>query len=121
MLDAGLRDEATEFILTGEKTLQETEECYQAARFLWLRGRLAELDGDVAGAQTSYRRAIETAEQQGALLYSLRAATALARLCQSQGRAEEADAVLRPIYERFTEGFDYPDLLRAWAVLESVA
>jgi len=34
--------------------------------------------------------------------------------------AQEADAVLRPIYKRFTEGFDYPDLVRARAVLERV-
>ena len=38
-LDAGCRDEATEFLLAGEKTLQETEEKYQAAQFLRLRGR----------------------------------------------------------------------------------
>ena len=60
----------------------------------------------------------ETAEHQGALLYSLRAATLLARLCQSQGRADEADAALRPIYARFTEGFDFPDLIDARALLE---
>ena len=83
-----------------------------------MRGRLGELDGDAAGAETLYRQAITIAEQQGALLFSLRAATALAALCQRQGRADEADAVLRPIYERFTEGFDYPDLVRARAVLE---
>ena len=105
-------------MLAGEKTQQETEEKYQAAPFLSLRGRLGELDGDAAGAETLYRQAIAIAEQQGALLFSLRAATALARLCQRQGRADEANAVLRPIYERFTEGFDYPDLVRARAVLE---
>ena len=119
LLDAGRRDEATEFMLAGEKVQQETEEKFQAARLLSLRGRLAEVDGDPAGAETAYRRAIEIAEHQGALLLSLRAATALARLYQAQGRADEADAALRPIYERFTEGFDYPDLIRARAVLES--
>jgi class 3 adenylate cyclase/tetratricopeptide (TPR) repeat protein len=119
LLEAGRTDEATEFMLAGERTQQETEEKYQAAPLLTLRGRLAELDGDPAGAETAYRRAIEIAERQGALLYSLRAGTALARLYQSQGRADEADAVLRPVYERFTEGFDYPDLIRARAVLES--
>jgi MalT-like TPR region len=65
LLDAGRRDEATEFMLTGEKTQQETEEKYQAAPFLSLRARLAELDGDPAGAETAYRRAIEVAEHQG--------------------------------------------------------
>lgn len=119
LLDAGRRDEATEFLLAGEKTLEETEEKYQAARLLALRGRLGELDGDAAAAATLYRQAIAIAEQQGALLYSLRAATALARLCQREGRADEADALLRPICERFSEGFDYPDLVRARAVLES--
>jgi class 3 adenylate cyclase/tetratricopeptide (TPR) repeat protein len=120
LLDAGRRDEATEFLLAGEKTLQETEEKYQAARLLALRGRLGELDGDAAAAATLYRQAIAIAEQQGALLYSLRAATRLARLYQSQGRADEANAVLQPIYARFTEGFDYPDLVRARSVLESL-
>ncbi|MDM0072464.1 AAA family ATPase [Variovorax sp. J31P207] len=119
LLNAGRRDEATEFVLAGEQTQQETEEKFQAASLLSLRGRLAELDGDRAGAETAYRRAIEIAEHQGALLLSLRAATLLARLYQAQGRADEAAAALRPIYERFTEGFDYPDLLRARAVLES--
>ncbi len=83
-----------------------------------MRGRLAELDSDRAGAETAYRQAIEIAEHQGALLYALRAATLLARLCQSQGRVGEADTALRPLYARFTEGFDYPDLVRARAVLE---
>ena len=117
LLDAGGRDEATEFLLAGETTQQETEEKYQAASLLSLRGRLAELDGDPAGAEAAYRQAIATAEQQGALLYSLRAATLLAQLFQSQSRADEADTVLRPIYDRFTEGFDYPDLVNARAVL----
>ena len=112
------RDAAMEFMLAGEKTLRESEEKYQAARFLSLRGRLAELDGDRDAAEAAYRQAIAAAEHQGALLYSLRAATLLARLCRSQGRNDEADAVLRPIYDRFTEGFDYPDLVRARAVLE---
>ena len=83
-----------------------------------MRGRLSELDGDAAAAENAYRQAVAIAEQQGALLYSLQAATACARLCQREGRVHEADALLRPIYARFTEGFDYPDLLRARAVLE---
>ena len=120
LLDAGCRDEAVEFMRSGEKIQHETGEVYQAALFLSMRGRLAQLDGDAAAAEASYRRAIETAQQQGALLYALRAATALTQLCQSQGRAEQADAMLQTIYEKFTESFEYPDLIRARAVLHDV-
>ena len=118
LLDAGRRLEATEFMNAGEKTQEETGEKFQAARFLTLHGRLAELDNDPAGAETAYRLAIETAEKQGALLYALRAATALARLCQSQVLAGDACVQLRSIYDRFVEGFDWPDLVRARAVLQ---
>ena len=118
LLDAERRGEATEFVFAGEKIQQETEESFQAARFIWLRGRFEELDGHRVGAETAYRQAIEVADGRGAMLFALRAATSLARLLQSQGRADEADAVLRPIYARFTEAFDWPDLMRAKAVLE---
>ena len=118
LLDAARRGEATEFLLAGEKTQGETDEKWQSAEFLRLRGRLAELDGDRSGAETAYRLAIETAERQGASLFVLRAATALAKLCRSHGRTGEADVVLQSIYDRFVEGFDWPDLVRARAVLE---
>ena len=119
LLDAGCTDAAAEFLLAGEKTMRETGERFQAASLLSLRGRLAEIDGDRSAAETAYRGAMEIAELQGALLYVLRAATLLARLLQSLGRADEGHAVLRPIYGRFTEGFDWPDLIRAKTVLES--
>ena len=118
LLDSGRRDESTEFILAGEKTMNETDEKCQAAPLLSLRGRLAELDGDGVAAAAAYGNAIEIAEKQGALLFALRAATLLAQFLQSHGRAGEADAVLRPIYARFTEGFDWPDLVRARLVLK---
>jgi hypothetical protein len=118
LLDAGCRNGATDFIVAGEKTQSDTDEKWYAAQLGWLRGRLAQLDGDVSAAEARYRGALEIAERQGALLFALRAATWLARLCHAQNRSAEADAVLRPIYERFTEGFDWPDLVRARAVLE---
>lgn len=118
LLNAERRDDALEFILAGEKVQNESEEYHYRAELLRLRGRLAEFDGDSAAALQSYREAIEIAERQGAKLFSLRAATDLTRLRQSNGgRAEAEDSLLRPIYERFTEGFDYPDLVRARTML----
>jgi hypothetical protein len=40
----------------------------------------------------------------------LRAATSLAQLLRDQSRAADALALLQPIYDRFTEGFDTADL-----------
>jgi len=42
----------------------------------------------------------------------------VARLYQSQGRAEDARRLLAQIYSKFTEGFDTADLREAKALLE---
>ena len=41
----------------------------------------------------------------------------VARLWQSQGKRKEARALLAPIYDWFTEGFDTKDLIEAKALL----
>ena len=44
----------------------------------------------------------------------------LSRLWQSQGKRTEARALLAPIYDWFTEGFDTADLQEAKALLEEL-
>ena len=51
----------------------------------------------------------------------LRAATSLARLWQSQDKHQDAYALLAPVYEWFTEGFDTVDLQEAKRFLEVLA
>jgi DNA-binding SARP family transcriptional activator len=68
-------------------------------------------------AERCFRHAIEVARGQEAKSFELRAATSLARLLQTQGRAEEARPMLSEIYGWFTEGFDTADLMEAKAVL----
>jgi predicted ATPase len=67
---------------------------------------------------TTHRNALETAEQQGAFLLKLRAATSLARLWRDQGKLQQARELLAPVYGWFTEGFDTRDLKEAKAVEE---
>ena len=43
------------------------------------------------------------------------------RLLQSQGRADEARALLQPVYDWFTEGFDTADLKNAKALLDELS
>ena len=82
---------------------------------------LARTPADPAGAEASFRDALEVARRQSAKSYELRAATSLARLWQQQGRKEEARDLLAPVYGWFTEGFDTRDLKEAKALLEELA
>jgi len=65
--------------------------------------------------------ALDVARSQGALAWELRSAMTLARLWQRQGREQAAQALLGPVYRRFTEGFDTPDLVEANALLHSLS
>ena len=69
-------------------------------------------------SEALFRQALDEARQQGALSWELRAATSLARLLRDQGRHADAIACLRPVYDRFTEGFETADLIAAKELLE---
>ncbi len=72
-------------------------------------------------AEDLLRRALEITREQGVKWFELRAATSLARLLRDQGRRDEARALLRPVYQWFTEGFDTADLKDTTALLEELA
>jgi class 3 adenylate cyclase/tetratricopeptide (TPR) repeat protein len=120
LIDAGRPAEALPFLLAGERAQGEIEERFYAAELLRQRGRLIEarvVEATAEDAEAHYRRALDVAQAQGARLFALRAASELARLLGERGRAAEGDALLRPIYEAFEEGRDYPELRRARALL----
>jgi predicted ATPase len=60
------------------------------------------------------QEAFEVAAEVGARMSQLRAATKLAR---KRGKRSDAAAIVRTVYELFTEGFETPDLVEARAVL----
>jgi predicted ATPase len=64
--------------------------------------------------------AIETADQQGALSFKLRAATNLGRLWRDQNRYLEAHSLISQVYGQFTEGINTPDLKDARALLDDL-
>jgi predicted ATPase len=68
-----------------------------------------------------FERALESARAQQARSRELRTATSMARLLLSQGRRDEAEGLLGPVYRRFTEGFETLDLKEAKAVLDELA
>jgi predicted ATPase len=67
-----------------------------------------------------FQQALTMARQQGSYGFEMRAATSLARLWRDQGRHAEARDLLAPLYGRFTEGFDTPDLKKARELLEEL-
>jgi predicted ATPase len=74
-----------------------------------------------AEAEAWLQRALDVARRQEAKSLELRAAMSLSRLWQQQGKRAEAHALLAPIYDWFTEGFDTADLQDAKALLEELA
>jgi predicted ATPase len=65
------------------------------------------------------KKALDVAQEQGALFWELRAAISLARLRVKQDRHDDARQALATVYDRFTEGFETADLRCAKAILES--
>jgi hypothetical protein len=90
-----------------------------------LRGELLLARDGLAAASEAlacFGRALQLGRDKGALAWELRAAMSLVRLQQMQGEpcaAElaEAQQSLREVYGRFTEGFDFPDLRDAAALI----
>jgi predicted ATPase len=99
---------------------EETEVRWYEAELNRLEGELllASMDPDESRAEASFRKALGIAGGQRAKSWELRAATSLAGLLARQGRREEARALLAPIYDWFTEGFDTTDLKAAKALLD---
>jgi predicted ATPase/DNA-binding winged helix-turn-helix (wHTH) protein len=71
-------------------------------------------------AESWFLRAIECASRQGSLSFELRAVTGLANLYQSAGHTAQARDMVAAVYDRFTEGFDTPDLVAARLLLEQL-
>jgi predicted ATPase len=100
--------------------VERTGERWFAADLNRHKGQLLLRQGQPEAAEELYRKALSIAEEQGAKLWELRAATSLARLCGEQGRRGEARELLAPIYRWFTEGFDTADLKEAKALLDEL-
>jgi tetratricopeptide (TPR) repeat protein len=90
-----------------------------------LRGELLARDGPAAAeeALACFRQAMQIGAEQGALAWELRAAMSLVRLLERQAETSAAELAearqrLREVYGRFTEGFAFPDLQDAAALID---
>jgi predicted ATPase/DNA-binding winged helix-turn-helix (wHTH) protein len=70
-------------------------------------------------AEKWFVRALDLARSSQACSWELRAATSLARCWLTQGRQDEATALMADVLERCTEGFDTLDVQRAQLLLSA--
>jgi predicted ATPase len=68
-------------------------------------------------AITSLQMAVDTAKQQGAPLFQLKAAINLAELANSMGQPERGLQPLRELCANLPDGFDAPQLVEAKRIL----
>ena len=101
----------------------------ERTNYRWFVPELLRVKGEVllqqglpgeALADDCFRDAIELARTHGALFWELRIALSIARLRVRQKNQADAAQVLRPVYDRFTEGFETADLLAAKGLLNSL-
>jgi predicted ATPase len=102
------------------RVVERTGERWFAPELNRHKGRLLLRQGHFDAAERHYLTALSSAEDQGAKLWELRAATSLARLRREQGRSADARDILAPVYDWFIEGFDTPDLKEAKAILDDL-
>jgi predicted ATPase len=112
--------EAATLLHDALRVAERTGERWFAAELNRHKGQLLLRQGDFKAAEDLYRNAVSIAQEQGAKLWELRAATSLARLRLDQGCRAGTRDLLAPVYGWFTEGFDTPDLKEAKALLDEL-
>ena len=78
-----------------------------------LKGWILLLKGDLVDAERNFLTSLDRAPPAGENCGNYARRPAFARLWQSQGKRQEADQLLAPVYGWFTEGFDTKDLQEA--------
>ncbi len=94
-------------------------------RSAWTGELLLERDGLAAAGEAveGFERTLQLGREMGALAWELRTAMSLVRLRLRQGEPCAADladtrSFSREVFAKFTEGFEFPDLLEAAALIE---
>ncbi len=119
--EGGRVDEGLRALEEAREAVDRTDERFCEAELHRIQGDLLVRAQRWEAAEACFRRALEVARAQSARAFELRAAMGLARLSRSRGKSIDARAVLAPVYEWFTEGFETPDLQAAKSLLVELA
>jgi len=121
--ELGQFDDAWRYMGEAMVAIETTNERWFEAEVNRIAGQitLVSPEPNTAKAQTYFERALQTARQQKAKSWELRAAMSMACLWRDQGKPQQARELLAPVYGWFTEGFDTRDLKEAKALLDTVS
>ena len=110
-------------VLTEALTLMDTtgERAWEPELHRLQGALLLQHSDNQAEAESCFHHALAIARDHQAKSFELRTATSLAQLWQQQGKRQEANDLLAPVYHWFTEGFYTLDLQEAKALLEKLA
>lgn len=120
---AGDREEALAALAEASRASDASGERWADAEIHRITGDIlmAAPRPDLVRAEAAFRIAIGAAQQHGAKLLEVRAATSLARLWLEQGKADDARALLAPLHGWFRASADAPDVKDAGALLEALS
>ena len=119
VMGLGYLDEAFEIIERAVAWGDQSGAGWCQAELLRKKGELLlKRPAGTAEAEHCFQQAKDLARKQDALFWELRIALSSARMRVSQGHLGEAKRILRPVYNRFTEGFGASDLRAARDLLE---
>lgn len=105
-----------EALVTGIRT----DERWCEPELLRLQGAILQAQERSGEAEISLREGLTLAYSRGSLGLELRLATATAGLLKEQDRTDEARILLQGVFDRFSEGWDTPDLVDAATLLSTL-
>jgi predicted ATPase len=105
-----------------DKSIRGSEQTGEEEFFpelLRLKGELLVLERRLEEAEACFEAALNSAIEQSAKMWELRAALSLGRLYVDRDELVKAQLLVRPIYDWFSEGFLLTELKEAKALLSS--
>jgi predicted ATPase/DNA-binding winged helix-turn-helix (wHTH) protein len=119
LLTLGRSTEAWVLSEESEQLIEEKGYYSYLPELFRLKGKILSMASELSNLdmETYLAKSLDLSRSQGAGAWELRAATDLAKLWIAQGRASEANDLLRPVYDRLTEGRDTAPLRAAAALL----
>lgn len=120
----GRLDQALDALEDAMTAASKDENLWYVPELLRIKGEVLlrqAADQSATAAEDLFDQAGEIARAQGALFWELRIALSVSRLRATQGRQDEAKALLQSVYERFTDGFATTDLLVARTMLDALS